>query len=136
MEDVKTFMASVVVDRANEDATKVQRILSVVVLRIRGVVGRTNTLSDNPAEVPPEGLQHAIVLTVFMLLTSTPNFGFLIRGADGAETGFGFAVRKAEEWLAAVQRGLSVTYPTNPASTYPELVRSGSDDTEVDTTAA
>lgn len=134
VEDVYTFQSSVVVDRANE-SDKVQRILSVVVQRFRATVGRTNTLSDNDAEVPPEALQHVLVLTVFNLINATPNFGFLMRGADGAETGFGYNVRIAEDWLKSVSRGMSVTYPVNPQSTYPELVRSGSDDL-VDTEAA
>ncbi len=134
-ENVTTYMASVVVNRAN-DNDKVANLLSIVVQRIRGVVGRVNTLSDTETEVPPEGLQHAIVLTVFNLLVGTPNFGFLIRGADGAETGFGYNVRMAEKWLDDVKMGMSVTYPSNPSEDAPNLVRYGSEDTEVDTNAA
>ncbi len=134
VEQVNTFMAGVVIDRANED-DKVQKILSVVVQRIRGVVGRANTLSDSATEVPPEALQHSLVLTVFNLLNATPNFGFLLKGPDGSESGFGYNVRMAEKWLGEVDRGKSVTYPTNPSDDAPELVRWGSD-TQVNTTAA
>ena len=125
---------SVVTARTNE-SDKVQKTLSVVVQRFRGVIGRTNTLSDNPAEVPPEGLQHALVLTVYSLLSTTANFGFVLRTENGGETGFSLMVQKAEQWLNDVKMGLSVTYPTNPQTTYPELIRYGGDDV-VDTTAA
>ena len=133
-EDVNAFMSSVVVNRANEN-DKVARLLSITVRRVRGVVGRTNTLSDNEAEVPPEGLQHCLVLAAFALLTGTPNFGFVMKGADGSESGFTFLVKQAEKWLEDVRNGMSVTYPTNPATSGPELVRYGGEDT-VDTTAA
>lgn len=134
-EDVKTLMDSVVIDRANSE-DKVQRILGLVIQRVRGVVGIANTLSDNEAEVPPEGLQHTLVLTVFLLLSGTANFGFLIKGGDGSETGFGYSVRVAEKWLEAVQNGLPVTIPSNPsAAGGPGLVRWGSDDL-VDHTSA
>jgi hypothetical protein len=134
-EDVKAYMATVVVDRAT-DNDNVQKILAVVIKRVRGIVGRCNTVSEDDTEVPPEALEHVIYLTLSALLTGTPNFSFLMRGPDGSESGFGYRVKQAERWLTEVQNGLSVTYPTNPADTYPELVRSGSDNDEVDTTAA
>ena len=133
-EDVKKFMSSVVIDRADTAGEQVAGLLGIVVQRVRGAVGRINTLSDNDNEVPPEGLQHTLVLTVFQLLCATPNFGFLMKGTDGSETGFGYSVRVAEKWLDQVQRGMSVTYPINPRIEEPN-VRWGSE-TEVDTTSA
>ena len=50
----------------------------------RAVAGKANTLSDNATEVPPEALQHALVLAVLHLLNGTPNFQFLMRGPDGS----------------------------------------------------
>lgn len=135
IEDLKTVMSGVVVDFVNTD-DRIQKSLTLTVKRVRGVVGRTNTLSDSPTEVPPEGLSHTLVLAVHAVLIGTPNFQFLIRGADGAETGFGYSVRQAEKWLTDVQRGMSVSYPVNPSSDGgPSLVRWGSD-TQVDHTAS
>lgn len=134
VEDVTTYMRQVVVDRT-DDNDRVQKVLTATVVHVRGVVGRTNTLSDKNTEVPPEGLRHCLILAVFDLLNGTPNFQFLIRGPDGGETGFGLSIRMANTWLNDVKRGLSVTYPTNPQDNYPELIRYGGDD-NVDHTAA
>lgn len=131
---MKTFMSSVVVDRSVAEGGDVNKILSIVVQRMRSVIGRANTLSDNPAEVPPEGLQHCLILAVVHLLNGTPNFGFLLKGPDGSESGLGYYVRQAEKWLDKVERGMAVTYPTNP-STAANVVRYGGEDL-VDTTAA
>lgn len=134
VEDVKTFMSGVVVDRVN-DASQTAKIIPVVVARIRGIVGRANMVSDNPNEVPPEALGHALILVLLTLLTGAPNFQFLMKGPDGSETGFGYNVRMAEKWLTDVKEGMSVTYPVNPVMETPNLVRYGGE-TFVDTTAA
>lgn len=133
-------MSTLVVDRANthDNNDRVAKILSVTVRRFRGTIGRTNTVSDNEGEVPPEALQHVLVLCVCSLLSGTPSFSFLMRGPDGSESGFGYQVKQAERWLKDVDEGKSVTYPENPgpsATSDPNLIRYGSD-TVVDTTAA
>lgn len=133
-EDVTTFMSSAVTVRVDSSGVQTQKILDVVVQRIRGACSRANTLSINESEVPPEGLQHALVLAIAILVGSNPNFQFVIKGPEGVESGFGLMVRKAEEWVKRMQDGGSCSYPTEPAPTYPQLVRSGSDD-EVATTA-
>lgn len=136
VEEAKAYMSGVVVDRAAANDDALSKALTAEVLRFRGEIGRWNTLSDNELEVPPEALKHVLVLSVCALLSGTPNFQFVMKGPEGAESGFSYQVRQAERWLQAVADGRSVTYPTNPATTYPELVRHGSDDSEVDTTAA
>ena len=139
VEEVKAFMSTVVVDRTstNDGDDKILKILPVVIKRVRGVIGRCSTLSDSEAQVPPEGLQHTLVLAVAALLNATPNFGLIMKGPDGAESGFAYQVRQAERWLEKLERGMSVTYPTNPIASEKrsELVRWGSDD-QVDTTSA
>ena len=138
-EQVRAFMSTVVVDRANtnDGDDKINRILPIVVKRVRGVIGRCSTLSDSESQVPPEGLHHTIVLAVAALLNATPNFGLIMKGPDGAESGFAYQVRQAERWLEKIERGMAVTYPTNPMAEAQRssLVRWGSDD-QVDTTAA
>lgn len=115
-EDVKKFFASVVVDRASvysavED--QVSKVLAAVVLRIRGTVRAAGQapLDKNTQRVPPEAYTHALVLTVFALLSGTPNFQFLMQNAQGQATGFGYAVERAEEWLKFVLEGGAVTHP-------------------------
>jgi hypothetical protein len=127
-------MSSVVVNRANNN-DQVQKLLNLRVIEVRGLIGRLHTLSDNENEVPPEGLRHVLILVILDLLSGTPNFQFLIRGPDGAESGFGFSIRQAQKWIKDVTEGMSVTYPVNPKSDYPELVRYGGDDL-VDTDSA
>ena len=136
VEGVKTFMSSVVVDRVNEN-DKVAAAINVVVLRIRGACGRANTVSDNENEVPPEGLQHALVLATTILLAGSPNFGFMLKGPDGAESGFGYMVRAAEKWVIDVQNGMAVTRPVNAggATAASDVIRYGGEDI-IDTTSA
>ena len=130
-------MAAVITSRADVDGSKVQGILLLVVQRVRASVGRHSVVSDNENEVPPEGLQHTLILAIHLLLSGTPNFQFLIRGPDGSESGFGYSVKQAERWLERVENGRSVTYPSNPQAEANQvsLIRYGSDD-QVDTSAA
>lgn len=134
-EQVVALMNQLVVNRAN-DNSQIPQILSLRVVELRGLIGRKQTLSNNENEVPPEGLRHTLVLTIFDLINGTPNFQFVIRGPDGSESGMGYSIRQAQKWWNNVADGEPVSYPTNPQTEYPELVRSGSDDDEVDTTAA
>jgi hypothetical protein len=134
-EDVKNYMSSVVTDRAAQTETQVESILSNVVLRIRGTIiaAGVTPVSQEGGEVPPEAMQHAVVLTVVMLLSATPNFGFLMRGETGSETGIAYANRKAEEWLAAVSTGKPVTYPKDVSEDEGRsLVRYGSESEAAD----
>ena len=129
--DVSAFMRSIVIDRASEQSEEqVQFLLTTVVQRVRGTIAAAGVVpvSAGEGEVPPEGVQHTIVLTVHNLLNAAPNFAFLMRGADGSETGLGYAVRRAEAWLQKISEGTAVTYPTNVSGTSGSgLVRWGSD---------
>lgn len=135
-EDVTKLMSAVVTSRADVDGSKIQGILMLAVQRVRAAAGRHSVVSDNANEVPPEGLQHTLILAIHLLLSGTPNFQFLIRGPDGSESGFGYSVKQAERWIDRISDGMSVTYPSNPnTNSHIAIVRSGGEE-EVDTEAA
>lgn len=128
-DDVKKLMLTLAVDRATQDDDQVPAILGMVVMRIRGSIAAAGVtpLSDNAAEVPPEAVMHTVVLTLAALVNATPNFQFLTK-TEGVETGFGLAVRAAEDWIKKVQAGLPVSYPKDISEDEPRsLVRWGAE---------
>lgn len=122
--------------------------LALAVGRVRGTIqtaGRV-PVSVTAGSVPPEALQHALVLTVALLTGAFPNLASLV-DADGGKTGFGQLVEQAEQWLDRIEKGASCIGPTDPvgmdginavSATNPlyEAVRVGSSGliTEVDLT--
>lgn len=130
-DDVKTYMSSVVVDRAirTDDDQQIIKLLAFVVARIRGSINPPNVISDDESEVPPEAWQHAVVLTAAALMASQPNFNFLVKGEGGTTSLFGMMVQAAEKWIerADMNELKAITYPTNPQTSKATLVRWKSD---------
>ena len=106
-EDVNTFMSTVVTTRADSDSTRTPKVLTVMILQVRGAISAAGTspLSANEQGVPPEGLKHVLVLCVAALLTSAPNLEFLLAGE------FGKMLEEAREWLKRVSDGAKVSQP-------------------------
>jgi hypothetical protein len=130
-DDVSVFMSSSVVGVAQTDEQTVPKILAAVVQRIRGTIiaGGMTPPSKKATEVPPEAVQHALVLTVFALVASKPNFQFVT--ADSFEK----QRLAAEKWLDAVAAGRPVTFPKDISPDEPRsLVRYGSESEEADMT--
>jgi len=136
-DDVANYMSSVVTARAAQTADQIGNILAAVVQRVRGTIEAAGMtpLSSGSGEVPPEAVQHTLVLTTVTLLNATPNFGFLMKGADGSQSGFSYSVQQAEHWIDAVAAGRRVSYPKDINEDTPrELVRYGSESLEADMT--
>ncbi len=131
-DDVTTFMLSVVVNRTKQDDGSVEDVLTKVVQRVRGTVaaGALTPLSANVAGVPPEAVQHTLILTVNALIASTPNLQFVTKDV------FDKQVATAERWLDRV--GQSLQACSRPREVHAdgatELVRWGSDSEEADMT--
>lgn len=134
--DLKQFMQQVVVDRVSQDEDQSGKVLTAVVQRIRGTIDAANVtpVSRGTGEVPPEGFQHALVLAVFALVTSTPNMQFVTKEE------FDKLWKAAEDWLRFVQECGKVAYPTELPDDFDAdtagPVRWGSESEEVDTSTA
>lgn len=100
-------MATVVTGRADSAGDKTAKVLTVLIQRVRGTIAAAGVspVSANEQGVPPEGLQHVLVLCVGALLSGAPNLDFLLAGE------FGKMLTDAREWIKAVRDGLKVTIP-------------------------
>lgn len=127
-DDAAAFMATVVLTRAEgTDDSKLENILTIVTQRVRGTIGAAGItpLSANANEVPPEGLQHTLILAIFALVSATPGFQFITKDE------FDKQVERAEKWLEAVANHRPVTYPDTVSAATAALgglVRWGSED--------
>ena len=104
-------MTTAVTGRVELSPEQRGHILENVVARIRGTIESRDDvpLSLDPNSVPPEGWQHAIVLTVNALVAAQPGIGFVLKEA------FDKMVERAEEWLLMIARSeIGVTYPVEP----------------------
>ena len=111
--DVTSLMSSIVQGTVSKDPNgdvRASKCLSLVVEQVRGAVqtGNRCPLSLSGGAVPPSGHIHTVVLAVSMMIASTPNMSFSVKGEFENQT------KDAKEWLNAVRKGdLTVETPVD-----------------------
>lgn len=135
-DDVKSAFGSIFVEQDNGedfDPTATATFwLPVIVAEVRGTIQNANrtALSLTAGSVPPEGKVHVLVLVAEAILVNTPRLvGYIVmEGENGPMARMIIAARK---WLEVVQKGQSVTDPTDPdPATLPSGVQWGDDSGE------
>lgn len=118
--DLDSVLTSVVTNPADETltvGTRKSATLALIVANIRGTIGAAGRvpLSLTASSVPPEAAQHALILTVQMLVGAKPNLIQAVVGPNGSiYIPFNDLVKKANDWLKGIKDGDTCTVPTDP----------------------
>ena len=122
-DNVQDFMAVAVLDGTNATpfggSERISQVLAAVVARVRGAIeaGGKVGLSATAMSVPPEAVQHTLVLTAEAMVASTPQVDRFTMG-----DAFVRMVERAEKWLQDVQSGdVEPTEATDEASSPAQL---------------
>lgn len=111
-------------DAANADQARVDldaanrrnELVAMAVEEVRGAIrsGGRYPLAVTASTIPPEGKRHVLNLAAWQLINSTPNLNMAILTEKGVSMPFAQFYQDAKAWLAGLDRGGSLTRPTDP----------------------